>query len=287
MNSHRVMPSFALDQKQTIENIISALSTELRPIHYREAYGRFLAVSRTLASLGEKTDGAEKVRQWFSESSRGVFVDSGHLYLAGWLDGEKDQLFRSQVEGKRLTAQNIADCMYESGRRHDYMLDKSGKANTEAGVKDRQRRAKIEWSIAGAFRERFTVFYREPKNAHNFKLPCDHDFALDIGGSLRKFDVKEFTRQTTTIITDIKPEVTYVFGEWRDDRAMMIGYIPGSACEDLRDIPLRRRTCKEAQLKDLAGVETLIVWLNMRLRGESLNAVRQRYIERLEASKAA
>lgn len=269
--------SFALDQSATIHAIVNALNSELRPIHYREAYGRFAKIDPSLKPLGEKTDGAEKVRQWFSETDRGVYVDRGNLYLNDWLSGEKDQLFRNGFKCLPLDQSVREECLYQAGRRHDYMLDKKGTANTDTGVKDRKRRALIEWSVAETFKAMFQSIYIEPANYKDYKAPCDHDFALNFGVSKKKFDVKEFTRDASTIITNVKDDVVYVFAKWKQDHAEMIGYIPGVACHELRDIPFRRFSAKEATIRDLTGIATLLVYLNMRMRGESLIRVRERY----------
>lgn len=286
MNKRRTISNFSLDQQRTIENIVSALNAELRPMHYREAYDRFLCVNPSLCFLGEKTSGPEKLRQWFAESSRDVFVLNGNLYLKGWLTGEKDQLFRQTIQGKTLSPDDLAECMYQAGRRHDYMMDKKGTANTQQGISDRQRRAKIEWSIAGAFQQMFPDFYRPPRNHSNYRAHCDHDFLLNIGTGEFKLDAKEFTRQSTTILTNIKPDVTYVFGAWNGDHATMMGYLTGCECGALQDISYSRFAAKEAKISDLTGLAMLIVYLNMRLRGENLMEVRRIHQERLNLQTA-
>lgn len=289
MNRQRAVNQFALDQGSTIKRIVAALDHELRPMHYREAYDRFFCVSPTMDPMSKKTDGAEKVRQWFAETDRGVFVDQGYLYLRTWLTRETDQLLRHDLPAKALSAQELAACMYDTGRRHDHMMDKKGTANTPAGIENRQRCAKIEWSVAGLFQERFPEIYRDPENRTDYRNPCDHDFKLCLGDKTWKFDVKEFTRTSTTILTNVRDDVIYIFAVWRDGehRAHIVGFITGREFHGLRDLTFRSFSAKEATIRDLAGIASLMVYLNMRLRGDDLNDIRARFNARTRMQAAA
>lgn len=269
---------FVPDQQRTIRRLIDALAEEKRPIHYREAYGRFLEIECGYKSRSERTDGSEKLRQWFSESNRAVFVCDGFLYLSDWLSESKSLLFRESCPANTLTIEERDDCFYECGRRHEHMLDKYGHANTRKGIADRQRRFLIEHSVAAYFRDKFSMFYLDPTNKFNYDRPANHDFRMKIGANkIISFDVKEFTRSQTTVLTNADSEVTYIFAKWRDSFAEMIGFLRGRDADILPVINTRYTHAREAEINDLSGIASLIVAINMHKLGMSFNAVKARY----------
>jgi len=277
--------TFAPDQEATMRKIANALERELRPIHYREAYGRFFVPAQPLTTLSNKTDGAEKLRQWFAESSRGIYVDSGFLYLVDWLHGGKADLLRAPVAAAVLTPEDMAACAYDCGRRHGHMQDKYGRANTRSGIADRQRRALIEWSVAKYFRDAFSAFYAPPANFDDYTQPCDHDFQLKVAGKRVLVDVKEFTRQTTSILTNTKQHVVYLFANWRENHAEMVGFVRGQETVDLPIVHTSYAPAKEVKMHDLTVAGAMVAYYNMILLGMDLNVVRKRFAERFCANK--
>lgn len=253
----------------TVNAVVNALQSELRPLHYREAYDRFVHIDSSYSMFSKKTDGAEKLRQMFAESNREVFVHKGYFYLHDWLTESKDILFRDTIAGNALTQQQRDECFYEIGRRHDYMLDKYGKANTPHGIKERQRRALLERSVKEYFRERFPMFYLEPTNHQSYKCSSKDDFQLRLGDLIMPFDVKEFTRNQTSIIPNVKPDLTYIFATLENERAYMIGFIRGIHAVNLTDIETYFSKVKEVKYSDLSYIASLLVALNMFKTGKS------------------
>lgn len=263
---------YEVDRKESLRLIVSALNDEMRPIHYREAYSRFSRINPSLRKLSENTDGAEKLRQWFSESSRDVVVWQGYLLLSDWLTESKDLLYRKDVDARILTATEREDCAYEIGRRYDHMIIKFKNSGDE---ENRRRRILVEKSVSLFFANAFPEFFRKPSNDGVYTMSCDHDFSLAINSERKvMFDVKEFTRETTSVLTNDKPTVYYIYAEWEETHAKMLGFIRGSDAENLDLIPARRYSAKEVKYSDLSSISTIFAAWNAIKVGFSLVDVR-------------
>ncbi|MBB1074494.1 hypothetical protein HUU62_08730 [Rhodoferax sp. 4810] len=253
------------DIQATSDAVVALLTNELRPLHYREAYLRCAVLNPKLGFYSNKTDPAEKLRQLFAETSREIFVCDGFFYLYEWLTECQDLLFRNTIAADRLTQIQRDKCFYDSGRRHDYMVDKYGKANTPHGIEERQRRALIEYSVKAYFQRQFPTLFLPPSNENQFTQWSEDDFRLQFGNTLSAFDVKEFTRTNRTILTSVKQHITYIFAVWNYDHADMIGFIRGQDAINLTELELSRvnRIVKSVGIDDISNIASLLVAVNM------------------------
>lgn len=267
------------DLQATGDAVVRLLESELRPLHYREAYMRCAVPLKGNAVYTDKTDPMEKLRQYFAESNRNVFVYNGFLYLYDWLTEERNLLFRRTVPAATLTQAQRDQCLYESGRRHDHMLDKYGKANTPAGIADRQRRALIEHSVKCYFQEKFPTLFVPPSNENKFTQWSVDDFRLMFGETVCSVDVKEFTRIRNTILTSVNSAVLYIFAEWKTDHAEMIGFIRGQDAVNLTEIEITRakKVVKEVQIDDVSAIASLLVSINMHKFGLSFMKAKEAF----------
>jgi hypothetical protein len=269
---------------KTVHNILCALENEMRPIHYIEAFDRFAVFERKI-EYSEKTKRREKLRQMFSETNREIFVHDGYLFRHDWLnmDVACDSLFRPDVFAEPLNEIQIGECLYECGRRHDYMIGKFRNKNSKTTVEKRKVAALIERSVSEYFLKRWPHLYIEPSNKHDYTRYAPDDFSLFINGKKLIFDVKTFTREFSTVLTKSKnnEHIVYLFAEWNHPKAKLVGYFHSKDVFILNVLPRFSSTAYQLGYDQLLPINRLIVAINAMSSGVDFGGAERSFNNKL------
>lgn len=175
-------PRFSADYKETHKRLVSTLKAERRPLHYREAYLRCVALDHS-APLGLKTDPVEKLRQYYAEHDRPdiLFVGNRHGYfvMKQWFPLRSQPSLLPPDEQVAISGDVLVshDAGYEHAKREPHMMNHYGR-NREP-LFDRRRTAYlVERHVKNFFQVNYQEYYRPPENESAYDKHCDHDFIL-------------------------------------------------------------------------------------------------------------
>ena len=264
-----------IDWDATHSAVIKYLADKLIPCHYQHLYGETARLAST-GRYSDKTDPAEKLRQYYAEHDRPdvTALPGGYIGLRRWFGPMRQmQLFQPgeyvRIKGNCLLSY---DAGFEQAKRQPYMKDHFGDAQTDHRQRRRRTGALIEEHIRHYFKTHYAEFYQPPSNAGNYALAAPDDFKLNMGGKTALIDVKSWTGERG-YVRNPKPDIVYLWADWLDEETIQLNGVTGGpwvqAIGETEDA-----TLYHIQRQDVSSIDQFIVYLNMMQRGLDYRACR-------------
>lgn len=267
---------YATDYKVTHRRLVDTLKSERRPLHYREAYSRCVSLDYNSA-LSDKTDPAEKLRQYYAEHDKPdiLFVGNGYGYFAlkQWFPLRIQPSLLPPDEQVVVSGDMLVshDAGYEHAKREPYMMNHYGKTSIDL-YQRRRSGLLVESHVEGFFKRNYPEFYRPPSNEHDYKSHCDHDFCLVTPSRMLKIDVKSWSykvqggESNTAVISNPKDVLIYLFADLLPDDNGVV--MRGMATGDMvRFLGLRSEASQRSMFhiseNYIWSIDVLLVFLNM------------------------
>jgi hypothetical protein len=286
--------AYKINWPATERKLFEALQEQNNLIHYRTAYDLYTVFDQK-ETFSEKTDAAEKVRQYFAENCRPeiMAIDGGFLALRRWAPSRQSQLFSHPpsciVPGCVYTG---FDSGYDLGRRVPYMKDHFGDAQTDSRYRRRRKGALTEFHVNEHFRVLYEEFWRPASNAGDYRRASLDDFRLEVPYAPGKkiilpIDVKSLTdsdkdddeddRERSGVIRKIHDGIIYLFADWDEEKkqAVMYGLDSGAY---LQDIGVKVNDLTLINSRNLLPIDVLLVLLNIAKRwpfGDKFRAIQR------------
>ena len=246
------------------------LRTELRPIHYKEAFPRIVAWMPSKDAYSAKTDPMEKFRQRYAEHPRSdvLFINGGYMACSHWFPLREQLTLLPPDEKVIIKGNSIVafDAGYETAKREPYTLNKFGKDH-RSWYERRRKGMLVESHVAEYFRKTYTRFFQEPSNAGNYEKPAKEDFVLVTPWARMMIDVKSVGDgdfSDSFVITNPNEVGVYIVADFCEDtnEVTIHGMITGDIVKTLGEKG-PRHDMHILQSNNLWSIEPLLVALNM------------------------
>lgn len=274
--------AYKINFTATEQRLIEELQKRNDLLHYRTAYDLYAVLDRT-ERYSEKTDAAEKIRQYFSEkySASIMTVNGGYLALRRWSPSRQSQLFSLPPTGIIPGSVSVGwNAGRDFGRREKHLKDHFKDAHTNRRLQRRQRASLTEFHVSDYFKTHYPEFWRPASNADDPEHGARDDFSLEVESVpgrkiILPFDVKSLTdadedddkdeRERSGVVRWMHEEIIYLFADWDEcqNQAVMYGFDSGVY---LRDFGIKNKDLMLVKTRSLIPIDVLLVLLNIAKR---------------------